>query len=129
MARSSLPPKARTARLPPIFTILRRRSLIELSRVVPTRSQPWVRPGSVVSRTRAIAIFSASWAEAGPACVAISSSMPTTPVARLVMVLSAPVLYAVGAMIPDRLRQVRLAPRALLLVAAVLVLVGGAAAQ
>lgn len=45
------------------------------------------------------------------------------------MALSAPVLYAVGAMIPDRLRQVRLALRALLLVAAVMGLLGVAAAQ
>jgi hypothetical protein len=55
--------------------------------------------------------------------------MPITPVARLVMALSELVLYAVGAMIPDRLRQVRFALRVLLLVAAVMGLAGAAAAQ
>ena len=68
---------------------------MESSRAVPMREQPWVRPGSVVSRTRAIAIFSASWAAAGPASALSSSSIPAPHVARLVMALSRLVLYAV----------------------------------
>jgi predicted AlkP superfamily pyrophosphatase or phosphodiesterase len=118
-----VPPKAMTAVLPPIFTILRRRSLTESSRTGPMREQPWVKPGSVVSRTRAIAIFSASWAPAGPASVAviISSAPATYVVARLFMAVSRVLLYAVLAMIPDRLRQVRLTLRVLLVAVSALI--------
>ena len=129
LERSSVPPNVMSAALPPILTILRRRSLMESSRAAPMREQPWVSPGSVVSRTRAIAIFSASWAAAGSAHAAVvSSSAAATPVACLFMAVSRSLLYPVVAMIPDRLRQVRLALR-VFLVAAVVLLAGPGAAQ
>ena len=102
---------------------------MESSRAVPTREHPWAWPGAVVGRARAVASVSRSCAPAGPASGgASSSSVPTTRIACLIMAVSRFVLYAVFAMIPDRLRQVRLGLR-VLLVAAVVAVAGGAAAQ
>lgn len=117
--------------LPPIFTIFRRRSLIESSCTEPMRPQPWVSPGSVVSRTRAIAIFSRSCACAPGASGALHvNSTPANPIAiaRVFMAIPRVVLYAVSAMIPDRRRPVRLAFR-LVLALVVLSVVAVAAAQ
>jgi hypothetical protein len=88
--RSSEPPKDKSAVLPPIFTIFRRKSLIESSRADPMCPQPWVSPASVVSRTRAIAIFSRSCACApGASGGLIVHSTPASPVAiaRVLMAL------------------------------------------
>jgi hypothetical protein len=79
-----------SAVLPPIFTIFRRRSLTESSCAEPMRPQPRVRPGSVVRRTRAIAMRSMSCASARGAGGAPSAiSTPASPIAvtRLVVVI------------------------------------------
>jgi hypothetical protein len=101
---------------------------MESSRAAPMRVQLVVRAASVVSRTRAIAIFSTSCAPARPASGAlIVSSIPARHNARVFMALSRVLLYAVTAMIPEGLRQIRLALATLLVV--VLLLAGAVSAQ
>ncbi len=125
-----MPPKVRYAVSPPIFTIFRRRSLMESSRAPPMRVQLFVRAASVVSRTRAIAIFSMSCAPARPASGAlIVSSNPARHSARVFMALSRVLLYAVPAMIPEGLRRIRLAMLPALLVARLLVVATVSAQQ
>jgi hypothetical protein len=71
---------------PPALTIFRLRSLTESSRTQPRRVQPVVRVASVVSRTRAIATFSASSALAAEADASTKTSSHVVAMRAIVLV-------------------------------------------